>query len=65
MTIKQLHKKYPAYHIEKIKDVYVFFNFFGHEVDSARTLKELEQKIIEYNANPGEYVDKSYKASVN
>lgn len=61
VTIKSIEKKHAWVHIRKIKDNYVFYNFFLNEIDEAKTLVELDKMIDEYAKDPSGYIDRQLK----
>lgn len=63
VTIKSIKKKHSWVHISKIKDMYVFYNFFLNEIDEAKTLVELDKMIDEYAEDPSGYIDRQLKES--
>ena len=61
VTIKSIEKKHSWVHITKIKDTYVFYNFFLNEIDRAKTLIELDEMIDDYANDPSGYIDRQMR----
>lgn len=63
VTIKSIKKKHSWVYIQKTKNCYVFFDFFGHPVDEAKTLIELDKMIDKYAEDPSGYIDRQLEKS--
>ena len=61
VTIKSIKKKHCWVYVQKLKNCYVFYDFFGHPVDEANTLTELDAMIDDYANDPSDYIDRQLR----